>query len=356
MAPPVPASTAMPAFAETPDERARMGRISGVLWILAAVITVASCYLPGAQHVAIGWVYALSGLFFLYGLASALGWLRWDRASMKTLCIGMVLTISVIGLGIYFTGGAMSFVQPMLVTTLLYAAFFFPAQWAWPLSIELILVAGTPIVYDGNAIEEAFLPHYVALVAGFLSATWVLVGLRKRLLEAELHQRDIAHRDPLTGVANRRRLEEVLDVEWRRAEGSGEPIAMAMIDIDRFKWYNDRYGHTAGDQCLRRVARHLCGHVRGTDVVARYGGEEFAIVMPGTDIASAVRIVERLRHRIGALAEPHLSADERIVTVSIGVAAATPFAGGRWQQLVEQSDIELYNAKRAGRNQVRPIV
>src|SRR5215218_6986721 len=114
MAPPALASTAMPAFAETPDERARMGRISGVLWILAAGITVASCYLPGAQHVAIGWVYALSGLFFLYGLASALGWLRWDRASMKTLGIGMVLTIPVIGLGIYFTGGAMSFVQPML--------------------------------------------------------------------------------------------------------------------------------------------------------------------------------------------------------------------------------------------------
>jgi hypothetical protein len=212
MAPAAPASSAMPAFAEAPDERARMGRISGVLWILAAVITVGNCYLPGAQHVPMGWVFALSGAVLVYGVVAALGWLRWEHASMKVLGIGMVLTIPVIGLSIYFTGGAMSFVQPMLVTTLLYAAFFFPANWAWPLSVELILVAGTPLLYDSNALDDAFLPKYVAFVAGFLSATWVLVGLRKRLLQAELHQRSIAHRDPLTGVANRRHFVAVMQV------------------------------------------------------------------------------------------------------------------------------------------------
>jgi hypothetical protein len=244
MAPPSTSftSAAMPAFAEAPDERARMGRISGVLWILAAFITVANCYLPGAQHVAIGWVFALSGAFFLYGVVSALGWLRWDAASMKVLGVGMALTIPVIGLGIYLTGGAMSFVQPMLVLTLLYAAFFFPSQWAWPLSIELILAAGTPLLYDGKAIEEAFLPTYVALVAGFLAATWVLVGLKKRLLEAELHHRDIAHRDPLTGVANRRQFDAVLGREIAarshpgggRRENDESPLALLILDLDDF--------------------------------------------------------------------------------------------------------------------------
>jgi hypothetical protein len=212
-------SSAMPAFAEAPDERARMGRISGVLWILASIIAVGNCYLPGAQHVGMGWVFALSGVFFLYGLAGALGYLRWDRASMKVLGIGMVITIPIIGLAIYLTGGAASFVQPMLVTTLLYAAFFFPTKWAWPLSIELTLVAGTPLLYDANAIDDAFLPNYVALVAGFLSATWVLVGLKKRLLEAELHQRDIAHRDPLTGVGNRRHFDATLQNEISKRMG-----------------------------------------------------------------------------------------------------------------------------------------
>jgi diguanylate cyclase (GGDEF)-like protein len=290
MAPPASfASAAMPAFAEAPDERARMGRISGVLWILASFITVASCYLPGAQHVPIGWVYALSGLFFLYGVVSALGWLRWDRASMKTLGVGMVLTIPVIGLGIFLTGGAMSFVQPMLVTTLLYAAFFFPVRWAWPLSIELILVAGTPLVYDGNAIDEAFLPHYVALVAGFLSATWVLVGLRKRLLEAELHQRDIAHRDPLTGVANRRQFDAVLqrEIAARSNPGGGgrkgdeSPLALLILDLDDFKTINDNHGHPVGDAILRQVAERAQSMLRSSDTLARIGGDEFAIVAPG---------------------------------------------------------------------------
>jgi diguanylate cyclase (GGDEF)-like protein len=129
-----------------------------------------------------------------------------------------------------------------------------------------------------------------------------------------------------------------------------------MIDIDRFKSYNDHYGHAAGDSCLQRVATHLRGHVRDTDVVARYGGEEFGLVMPDADMTSAVRMAEGLRNGIVALAEPLASTGAPVVTVSIGVAAAVPSAGGTWEHLVERADAELYHAKRAGRNQVCPTV
>jgi len=351
MAPPASlTSTAMPAFAETPDERARMGRISGVLWILASFITVASCYLPGAQHVAIGWVFALSGAFFLYGVVSALGWLRWDRASMKALGVGMALTIPVIGLGIFLTGGAMSFVQPMLVTTLLYAAFFFPSRWAWPLSIELILVAGTPLVYDGNAIEEAFLPTYVALVAGFLSATWVLVGLRKRLLEAELHQRDIAHRDPLTGVANRRRFDAVLKGEIAartrprggRRGGDESPLALLILDLDDFKTVNDNHGHPVGDAILCRVAERAQSMLRSGDTLARIGGDEFAIVAPGVHGEAVQNLAESICHAVGT---DYSDAGTPCPSASIGWAVF-PDDGHDFESLIQAADLRMLSSKR----------
>jgi diguanylate cyclase (GGDEF)-like protein len=340
----------MPAFAEAPDERARMGRISGVLWILASLITAASCYLPGAQHVPMGWVFALSGGIFLYGVAAVSGWLRWDRASMNTLAIGMVLTIPVIGVGIFFTGGAMSFVQPMLVTTLLYAAFFFPARWAWPLSIELILVAGTPIVYDGNAIEEAFLPHYVALVAGFLSATWVLVGLRKRLLEAELHQRDIAHRDPLTGVANRRQFDAVLQRELAarshpgggRRKNDDSPLALLIFDLDDFKTVNDNHGHPVGDAILRQVAERAGSMLRSGDTLARIGGDEFAIVAPGVQGDA----VQNLARSVCDAVSTHYSdAGTPSPSASIGWAVF-PEDGHDFETLLHAADERMLNRKR----------
>ncbi|MGN6256704.1 MAG: diguanylate cyclase domain-containing protein [Solirubrobacterales bacterium] len=344
-------SLTMPAFAEAPDERARMGRISGVLWILAAVIIVVSCYLPGARHVGMGWVFGLSGGLFIYGVAAVLGWLRWDRASMKVLAIGMVFTIPVIGLGIYLTGGAMSFAYPMLVTTLLYSAFFFPARWAWPLSAELILAAGTPLLYDSHAIDAAFLPKYVALVAGFLSATWVLVGLRRRLLEAELHQRDIASRDPLTGITNRRRFDEVLKREIAarthprggRRSADQTPLALLIIDLDDFKGINDNFGHPVGDAVLRQVAERAQSVLRSTDTLARLGGDEFAVIAPGAHGDDVRNLAESICHAVGT----HYS-DSGTPAPSASVGwAVFPEDGSDFETLIRTADERMLRRKRS---------
>jgi diguanylate cyclase (GGDEF)-like protein len=344
-----PSSAAMPAFAEAPDERARMGRISGVLWILASIIAIGNCYLPGAQHVDMGWVFALGGAFFIYGLAGALGWLRWDRASMKALGIGMVITIPVIGLAIYCTGGTASFVQPMLVTTLIYAAFFFPTNWAWPLSIELILVAGTPLLYDASAVDDAFLPNYVALVAGFLSATWVLVGLRKRLLEAELHQRDIAYCDALTGVANRRHFDAILQKELAQRtlpagrRGSDQsPLALLVIDLDDFKRINDTHGHPVGDAVLCQVAERAQSILRSTDTLARVGGDEFAVIAPGAHGEGARLMAAAIRDAVGT----HYS-DSGTPTPSASVGwAILPEDGEDFESLMRAADERMLRRKR----------
>lgn len=348
----IPAFSSMPAFAEAPEERARMGRISGVIWILAAIIGVAGCYLPGAQHVGIGWVIALSALVLAYGVASAAGWLAWDRASMKMLGVGMVLTIPVVGVAIYVTGGAVSFVQPMLVTLLLYAAFFFPARWAWPLSVELILVAGTPLLYDPSAIDEAFLPRYLALVAGFLSATWVMVGLRSRLSAAELRQRDIAYRDALTGVANRRQFDAVLKRELERRSGpaagrrevDSSPLALLLLDLDDLKGINDNHGHPVGDAVLRQVAERAQSILRSTDTLARIGGDEFAVIAPGAHGEGARLMGEAIRSAIGT----HYS-DSGTPAPSASVGwAVFPGDGGDVETLICAADRRMLGSKRGG--------
>jgi hypothetical protein len=112
-------SQARAAFAEAPDERARMGRISGFLWMAAAVVGAVDVFIPGSDHAATPLVLLLGAFVFLYGLASVVGWIPWERASINALAIGMVATIPVAGLAIYMTGGSLSYIEPLLVCPLL---------------------------------------------------------------------------------------------------------------------------------------------------------------------------------------------------------------------------------------------
>jgi diguanylate cyclase (GGDEF)-like protein len=212
---------------------------------------------------------------------------------------------------------------------------------------SVMLIAAQLAVSLDNATVYASLENKVAERTEELAFTNELLRLANERLE------QLSVTDPLTDLANRRRLGEVLDAEWRRAQAAGSPISLAMIDVDDFKLYNDRYGHAAGDRCLQRVAAQVRRSVRETDLAARYGGEEFAVVMPGTDVKCAVEAAERLRTEILALAEPHAVVANGIITVSIGVATMIPPEHGTWEQLVESADVQLYRAKRSGRNRVR---
>ncbi|WP_448202787.1 diguanylate cyclase [Azospirillum sp. sgz302134] len=160
--------------------------------------------------------------------------------------------------------------------------------------------------------------------------------------------------DGLTGIANRRRFDEALLREWRRCSRSHLPLSLIMLDVDHFKAYNDHYGHQAGDECLRAVAALLAEQVkRPGDLVARYGGEEFVCLLPETDAEGAVRVAERLREAVAEQRLPHaVSPVAPHVTISLGVASATPVADAPPDSLTQLADRLLYDAKRAGRNRV----
>ena len=171
---------------------------------------------------------------------------------------------------------------------------------------------------------------------------------------ADEHNHILAIQDELTGLANRRRLNEVLASEWARASRTGAPLTLVMFDVDLFKKYNDRYGHQAGDECLKRVALVLRANAqRAGDLAARYGGEEFSLILSNTDAAAAQRLAEAARAAIESLDLPHEHSPEGRVTASAGVAV---MAGGCYKDvddLIRAADAALYRAKQDGKNRVQ---
>jgi diguanylate cyclase (GGDEF)-like protein len=172
------------------------------------------------------------------------------------------------------------------------------------------------------------------------------------LAEANARLETLSVTDVLTGLPNRRKLMETLAGEWARAERTRQPIAVAMIDVDQFKLYNDHYGHLAGDQCLRVIGAVLHENVRATDLAARYGGEEFTVVLPGANAADARLVAERMRAALAATRQPHETSVHGIVTISVGIASIVPSKSSSFEELLEQADGNLYFAKQHGRNQV----
>ena len=174
----------------------------------------------------------------------------------------------------------------------------------------------------------------------------------EKLLELQKELEDLSFKDGLTGIANRRRFDALLDVEWKAARRNKRPLSLVMCDIDFFKQYNDLYGHVRGDDCLKRVAETLrTGAARPRDFVARYGGEEFVLVLPETDETGAAHIGARCREAVLEQSIPHeASKVAPSVTVSVGVSTIVPSPDDEPVRLIDTADKCLYRAKQGGRN------
>ncbi|MDH5508942.1 MAG: diguanylate cyclase [Nitrospinota bacterium] len=181
-----------------------------------------------------------------------------------------------------------------------------------------------------------------------------LLKLTRELEEANKKLEVLSSLDGLTGVANRRILDQALSKEWMRMARSSQPISMLLIDVDYFKKFNDSYGHIAGDECLKKVARAISFSVsRPGDTVARYGGEEFAVILPETDGPGAQRVAVAIMERVGKLGIRHESSEiGKTLTVSQGVATMIPVDSKKSSALLEMADKALYKAKHEGRARI----
>lgn len=234
----------------------------------------------------------------------------------------------------------------------------------------LARITGGAGTYACESIKEkdGIAQHFIATAKPLLNAKGKVIGIvenfqeitRRKQAEMALEEYNrkleaLSMVDGLTGVANRRRFDEILAREYARHARSGGALSLIMLDIDHFKRFNDCYGRVDGDECLRQIARAMAGCLaRPTDLAARYGGEEFACILPETDSSGAVAIAEKIRLSIIARAIPHKeSKTADYVTASLGVTTVQGTFCGSAMDMVAQADELLYLAKSAGRNRVK---
>lgn len=218
-----------------------------------------------------------------------------------------------------------------------------------PILEDDVVVAVAGVGNRGTPYEDA----HAAQMALFMNSVWSILKQKR----AEDILKKYSREDALTGTANRRHFNEVLEEEWRRSQREETSIALVFVDIDFFKRYNDIFGHTMGDTCLKRVAESLKNVARRPgDLTARYGGEEFVIILPHTSLDGAVAVAETMRLGVESAAIEH-PAPEAFgrVTISLGVAALVPDSTVFPATLIEKADSALYKAKQDGRNCVRTL-
>lgn len=341
-----------------------------------------------------------TGVGLLMGLVNAglLGAMLWNVADHRLLAGWLVAVLVVSMLRLYV---AHSHAQPE-------RAMLMPGHWAsihFPVTILVGLAwgAGAALLFPADAIPQqiflvlilgmtatAALPMHIAMptayavflvcafgplsvrlfiddepafhsVAGllpvFASALWITArSMHYSLMESlSLHFnfQSLANLDGLTQVANRRYFDTALANEWNRAARARTPLSVILVDVDKFKAYNDTYGHQAGDVCLQRVARALSENLRRAgDMVARYGGEEFVLLLHQTPRDDGVALAERLRAAVEKLAIAHSGADAGVVTISAGGATVIPAPQAEQRALLHAADECLYQAKDGGRNRV----
>jgi diguanylate cyclase (GGDEF)-like protein len=313
---------------------------SGLMWFATGLFGLVAQWLPGtpADHVEL--VYVLCLFALAWGALSVLLGVRRVTMPLELRAAVTAPMMPLVALALWATGGASSYVAPLLMFTALFIGWFFPPRLAWPLVGLFLFAYASPLLYDPDASDVAFAARLVGFSVAVIGQTIAMQFLKRRLVRAEVRQRTFAHLDPLTGITNRRGFDRALE----RAQASGKPYALVLFDLDDFKGINDLYGHPTGDVVLRTVAEAGQRSVRRDDCLARIGGDEFAVVAAGAEQAGADRLVRALAREVRAAEMPE--------DLGVGVTFATavaPIDGEDRDELLSRASLRLLALKRASK-------
>jgi diguanylate cyclase (GGDEF)-like protein len=325
------------------DERVLIGVTAGLLWLVGSLAAAVAQLLPGAPGIH-GWLFvAFVLVVFAYGVTSVSGAVPWHKVSVERHALASAALMPLLGLALWMTGGARSYVQPLLIFVLAHLAYFFRPRLSIPLVFELVLVFASPLAYEAQRTTGAYPARVLAFAVTAAMLTTVIRLLKERLVRAEARQRRMALADPLTGLVNRRGFDAALraataragDMDLGRRSTDGAPgFALILLDLDGFKHVNDTKGHPAGDHLLRLVASHCAAAVRPGDTLARIGGDEFAVVAPGAGGTGAQRLADALREAI-----------EEAGARTTVAWAVHPDDGETGEALLRAADRRLYTGK-----------
>jgi len=314
--------------------------VSGFMWLATAATGLLLLAADATTRDHLGWALAIAGFAGLWGGVSLVLGFRGPTMPTTSRAVVTAAMMPLVGLALWATGGADSFVQPTLLFTALFIAYFFPPALAWPLVALFVCAFASPLLYDPAAGDAQYAARVVSFAVAVAGETAAMQYLKRRLVRAEEHQRDMAERDPLTGLGNRRAFDAAL------ADGAvRQGTALLLFDFDRFKQINDVHGHPVGDAVLRAVAGAGDRVVRGTDRLARIGGDEFALVALGAGDAGAIRLAHALDV---AIQEADLPAGVGPVRATFAWAVA-PHDGHDADTLLLRADERLLERKRRQR-------
>jgi diguanylate cyclase (GGDEF)-like protein len=334
---------------QVPDERALAGLLTGAMYLVASLSTAALPWLPWLSQAHARHPWALWGLAACGGafglLAFALDWTRTPAWLTHAASAGGVVAA---GVAMALTGGAGSPVRFLLLFPLVYPSSFYRPAEARPYLVAVVAVWASPLLYDApDALRLGLVAELIMVVPAAWMLTFLMLEAKRRMLDLRAAADELARRDPLTAVANRRALTEAVE-RHAASRRSTDVVGLLVVDVDDFKAVNTRFGHPGGDRALVAVARALRSAAREEDLVARLGGDEFAVLARGTDADGMAALSRRALTAVRA-ADPELG-------------GATLRASGGWALcpgdaedatgLLVAADVALRRAKAHGKDAV----